>query len=110
MTISRVAYQHGMVQSVKKVNGLQEIVFSEDEIPAEVLAAINENHLLDVGGTYGDSEAGEPIQYDHLLIEHSSGKVEITFYNRGISLVFGNNETERQIHRVCSILERRMRH
>lgn len=95
-----------MIQSVKKLKGLHEVVFSGAKIPGKVIAAIVENHLFEAGGEYGDPEAGEPIQYDHLIIEHSEGRVEITFYNRGISLLFGDSEVERQIHRVCSILER----
>ena len=106
MAISRVFYQHGMVQSVKKLKGLEQLDFSCDEIPADVLTAIEENNILQTAGEYGDRDAGEPIQYDHLVVEHSGGRTEITFYNRGISLLFGDSETERQIHRVCVILER----
>ena len=109
MSISKVTYQHGLVRSLKEVNGLQEVVFSGKEILPDILAAVEENHILEAGGTYGDSEVGEPIQYDHLLIEHSTGQVEITFYNRGISLAFGDSETERRIHRLCCVLDRRPR-
>jgi len=31
--------------------------------------ALFDHHLLDLGGTYGDPEAGEPIQHDELRIE-----------------------------------------
>jgi len=37
-------------------------------------------------GTYGAPEAGEPIQYDELRIEHGQGEVEIVVYNRAILL------------------------
>jgi hypothetical protein len=34
-------------------------------------------HLLDLGGTYGHPEAGDPIHYDELPIEHDQGDAEI---------------------------------
>jgi hypothetical protein len=105
MGISRVFYRHGMVQSLRNLRGLEQVELSGDGIPAAVLTAIEENKILQASGEYGDRDVGEPIEYDHLVVEHSSGRTEITFYNRGISLVFGDSETERQIHRVCVILE-----
>jgi len=39
--------------------------------------ALLAHHLLDLAGTYGDPEAGDPIQYDELRIEHDQGNVEI---------------------------------
>jgi len=103
--ISRVVYRHGMIKSLSSLHGLKKQVFVGDDIPREVIAAIDENHLLKAGGKYGDREAGNPIEYDHLVIEHPKGRTEITFYNRGISLLLGDNETERRIHRVCTILQ-----
>jgi len=40
-------------------------------------------HLLDLGGTYGDPNVMDPIQYDELRIEHDQGEVEIVVHNRG---------------------------
>jgi len=34
-----------------------------------------DQHVLDRGGTYGDPDAGDPIQYDGLRIEHDQGVV-----------------------------------
>lgn len=50
-------------------------------------------------------EAGKPIEYDHLFIEHPKGRTEITLYSREISLLLGDNMTEPRIHRVCAILQ-----
>jgi len=38
-------------------------------LPDDVLALLD-HHLLDLGGTYGDPEAGDPIQSDQLHVEH----------------------------------------
>ena|SRR5437763_17201173 len=51
------------------------------DLPEDVLALLD-HHLRDLGGTYGDPEAGDPIRYDELRIEHDQGDVEIVVYNR----------------------------
>src|SRR2546426_7902395 len=57
-----------------------------DKLPDDVLALLDQ-HLLDLGGTYGDPEADDPIQYDELRFEHDQGDVEIVVYNRAIPAV-----------------------
>jgi len=42
-------------------------------LPDDVLALLD-HHLLDLGGTYGDPEAGDPIQYDQLHVEHEQAE------------------------------------
>ena len=49
-----------------------------------------------------DPEAGDPIQYEELRIEHDQGAVEIVVYNRAILLFTTDSEAVRRIHRVCS--------
>ena len=56
-------------------------------------------------GTYGDPEAGDPIQYDELRIEHDQGEVEIVVYNRAILLFKADSEAVRRIHQVCCPLD-----
>jgi len=46
--------------------------------------AVVVRHLLDLGGTYGAQNVGDPIQYDELRIEHDQGHVEIVVYNRAV--------------------------
>jgi len=61
-------------------------------------------------GTYGAPEAGEPIQYDELRIEHGQGEVEIVVYNRAILLFTTDGEAVRRIHWVrCRLDETRGR-
>ena len=42
------------------------------DLPEDVLALLAHHHL-DLGGTYGDPSAGDPIQYAELRIEHEEG-------------------------------------
>ena len=64
-----------------------------------------DHHLLDLGGTYGDPETGDPIQYDELRIKHDQGEVEIVVYNRAILLFRTESEAVRRIHQVCCCLD-----
>ena len=53
--------------------------------------------LLDLAGIYGDPEAGDPIQYDQLRIEHDQGAVEIVVYNRALLLFMTDSEAVRRM-------------
>jgi len=44
------------------------------DLPEDVLALLAHHHL-DLGGTYGDPEAGDPVRYDQLRIEHDQGEL-----------------------------------
>jgi hypothetical protein len=69
------------------------------------VVALVDAHLLDLGGTYGHPEAGDPLQYDELRIEHDQGDVEIVVYNRAILLFRTDSEAMRRIHQVCCRLD-----
>ena len=51
------------------------------DLPEDVLALLDQ-HLLDLVGTYGEPNLGDPIQYDALRIELDEGDVEIVVYKR----------------------------
>ena len=50
------------------------------------MLALLDHHLPDLGGTYGDPSAGDPIQYEGLRIEQDEGDVEIVVFNRAVLL------------------------
>ena len=62
----------------------------------DVLALLD-HPLLDLAGSYGDPNAGDPIQYDELRIEHDHGDVEIVVYNRAILLFTSDRQAVRRI-------------
>ena len=72
--------------------------------PPDDVLALFDHHLLDLGGTYGDPEAGEPIQHDELRIERDRGEGEIVVFDRAILLLRTDDEAVRRIHQVCSRL------
>ncbi len=102
--INKVTYKRGMVDSMADARRLVPTVWSGGDRPDAIIQSISDNDLLSLAGTYGDPGLGEPIEYDQVLIEHDVGTVEITFYNRGITLLFTDDEIARRIHRVCSAL------
>ena len=74
------------------------------DLPEDVLAPFDQ-HLLDLAGSYGDPNAGDPMQYDERRIEHEEGTVEIVVYNRAILLFTTDSEAVRRIHQVCCRLD-----
>ena len=103
--IERVSYRTGFVQRLEEAGHLPAITFDAADLPEEVLALL-EHHLLDLAGTYGDPNAGAPIQYDELRIEHDQGVAEIVVYNRAILLfTTDDDEAVRRIHQVYCRLD-----
>ena len=70
--IEQVSYRPGFVERLGEAARLPAITIEAADLPQDVLALLD-HHLLDLGGTYGDSEAGDPIQYHELRIEHDQG-------------------------------------
>jgi hypothetical protein len=102
--IRRVSYRSGFVKRVRDATHLPAITFESADLPEDVVALVDA-HLLDLGGSYGVPEAGDPIQYDELHIEHDQGEVEIVVYNRAILLFMTDSEAVKWIHQVCCRLD-----
>jgi len=80
--IERVSYRTGFVQRLDEAR-LPVITIEAADPPDDVLALLDPDHL-DLGGTYGVPESGDPIQYDERRIEPDQGDVGIVVYNRAI--------------------------
>lgn len=65
-----------------------------------MLAAVSEEGPLTLEGVYGDRNIGDPVEYDHLRLILTDRVVEITVFNRGITLFLSDDERVRRIHRV----------
>src|SRR5437016_3866 len=77
--IERASYRAGFVERLGEAARLPAITIEAVELPEDVLGLLD-HHLLDLGGPYGDPNAGDSIQYDELRIEHDRGAVEIVVY------------------------------
>lgn len=104
--IERIEYRRGMIDPGAKLEDLPVRTWSSAEIPDEIREAIHREGILDLGGVYGDREAGDPIEYDHLRLVLPDGMVEIEFFNRGIALIMTDDERFRRIHRVLCKLDK----
>jgi hypothetical protein len=103
--LERIEYRKGMLEKGMKPENLPLKVWRGGEIPANVRAAVNEEDLLNLGGVYGDRNAGDPVEYDHLRLLLREDTVEITVINRGITPFTSDDEKVRRIHRVLCKLD-----
>jgi hypothetical protein len=103
--LERIEYRKGMLERNMKPQNLPLKVLRGGEIPANVRAAVNEEDLLNLGGVYGDRNAGDPVEYDYLRLILAEDTVEITVFNRGITLFTSDDEKVRRIHRVLCKLD-----
>lgn len=98
--LEQIEYRHYMLEKDMKPDNLPAKVWRVAKIPADVRKAINEEDLLNLGGIYGDKNAGDPVEYDHLKLVLKDDTVEITVFHRGITLFMLDDERVRRIHRV----------
>jgi len=66
--LEKIEYCKGMLEKGMKPENLPMKVLRGDKIPANVRAAVNEEDLLNLGGVYGDQNAGDPVEYDNLRL------------------------------------------
>ncbi len=73
--LTGIVSSRGFLKRLDDVGSLPVWSIDGSHLPDDMLALLD--HLLDLGGTYGDPEAGDPVQYDELRMEHDQGTVEI---------------------------------
>lgn len=103
--LEQIEYRQGMLENGMKPKDLPVKIWRGAEISAAVRAAINAENLLNLGGVYGDKKAGDPMEYDNLKLVLTEDAVEITVFNRGITLFISDDERVRRIHRVLCKLD-----
>jgi hypothetical protein len=98
--LERVEYRRGLVEAGMTPEDLPLKRWNGAAIPLEIRQAIEKEDLLRLGGVYGDRRAGDPMEYDGLRLIGPDDAVEITFYNRAITLFMTDDEVIRRIHRI----------
>jgi hypothetical protein len=94
--LKKIEYRRGILDKGMEPEELPVKVWHGAKIPAQVRKAINDEDLLELGGVYGNKNAGDPVEYDHLKLVLTDDTVEITAFNRGITLLISNAERVRQ--------------
>ena len=103
--LEQIEYRRGMLERGMKPNTIPVKIWRGAKIPADMRAAVSGEDLLNLGGVYGNKNAGDPMEYDYLKLILPDDTVEITVYNRGIALLMLDNERIRRIHRVLCKLD-----
>lgn len=102
--LEQIEYRQGMLEKGMKPESLLARSWRGSEIPVEVRKVIDSENLLTLGGIYGNKNAGDPIEYDNLKLVMTDAIVEITVFNRGITLFMSDDERIPRIHRaLCTI-------
>ena len=94
--VRRVAYRSGFVNRLDDVGSLPVWSIDGSHLPEDVLEFVEP--LLDLRGTYGDPDAGDPI-YDELRIEHDQGDVVRNQHGRRNEAVASRRVSEVAGHR-----------
>jgi len=101
-----IEYSRGMLERGMQPGSLPVTKWQGDEIPDGIRQSVFDEDLLELGGVYGDKHAGDPTEYDWLRLRVEGQDVEITVWNRGITLFTTNDERVVRIHRVmCKLME-----
>lgn len=61
--MEKIEYRQCMLDMGMKPKDLPVRVWRGDEIPVDVRGAVNAEGLLNLGGVYGDKNAGDPVEY-----------------------------------------------
>jgi hypothetical protein len=104
--LTRIDYRSGMLTDNKTPNDLPVATWRCPEFPAGVQAAIRKERLRSLDGTYGNERAGDPVEYDHLRLVFTDKAVDITIFNRGITLLSTGDAKVQRIHRVLCKLNK----
>ena len=104
--LERIEYRQGMLERGVKPESLPKKVWHGAKIAEDVRKAVNKEDLLNLGGVYGDESVGDPVEYDQLKLVLTDETVEITVFNRGITLFITDDERVRRIHRVLCKLDK----
>jgi len=104
--LEQIEYRCGMLERGMQPENLPVKVWRGAQIPVEIRKAINDEGLLDLGGVYGDKATVEQVEYDRLKLILADNTVEFEIFNRGLTLLMGDDEQVRRIHRVLCKLDK----
>ncbi len=104
--LEQIEYRWGMHDEGMNTEYLEVKNWRGAEIPAGVIKAVDREDLLSLGGVFGDRDAGNPVECDHLKLVLADDTIEITVFNRGIALFTSDDERIRRIHRVLCELNK----
>ena len=102
--IVRVTYTRAMLDHVADVATIPSTTLRGETLPPVVIDAIERERLEELAGEWGEPDAGEPIEYEWLRVASERGAFELTLFNRGILLIFYDDERIRLMHRALCVV------
>jgi len=85
--IEAISYTAGLLECGMRPSDLPIKIFKGTALTSGILKLLQQTNILNCARTYGDESAGYPLEYDRLTIELTDDTVEITFFNRGITIL-----------------------
>jgi hypothetical protein len=102
--IVEVSYTRAMLNRVADVATAPSTTLRDETLAPVVIDAIERERLDELAGEWGEPDAGEPIEYERLRVAYERGAFELTLFNRGILLIFSDDERVRRMHRVLCVV------
>lgn len=79
--LERIEYRRGIIDAGMGPSDVPVKTWRGAGISADIRKSINKENILALGGVYGDKDAGDPIEYDHLRLVLTDDVVEIEVFN-----------------------------
>jgi hypothetical protein len=102
--IVQVTYARAMLDRVADAATVPSTTLRDETLPPVVIDAIQRERLEELAGEWGERDAGEPIEYEQLHVAYERGAFELTLFNRGILLIFSDDERVRRMHRALCVV------
>jgi hypothetical protein len=102
--IVEVTYTRAMLDHVADAATVPSTTLRGETLPPVVIDAIERERLEALAGEWGEPDAGEPIEYEQLHVTYERGAFELTLFNRGILLIFYDDERIRRMHRALCVV------
>jgi hypothetical protein len=88
-----------MLDRVADAAAVPSTTLRDETLPPVVIDAIQRERLKELAGEWGKPDVGEPIEYEQLQVVYERGAFVLTLFNRGILLIFFDDERVRRMHR-----------
>ena len=102
--IVQMTYTRAMLDHVANAATVPSTTLRGETLPPVAIDAIERERLEELAGEWGEPDAGEPIEYERLCVAYERGEFEITLFNRGIMLIFCDDERIRRLHRALCVV------
>lgn len=109
MEIDHISYKHGMIKKPSHRKKLHAGYLNKGDIPAEIVALIEDNEVMSIKGTLGEQEGGYPIEYEEVKIKSDGNETSFEVYNKGMSMFVNETAELKRVFELCIKLQAALR-